>query len=295
MFDQGGRAHNDGGWAAVSKGRVTPVLAIPDMKGTMAIVVQRNKDPVRRGWTRRVAWITALLGLTAMLAVPATATHTYITSSDNAYNERGNSFNGYRVYLSAPRHSNSGNRGELGWEENINGRHWSYYAAQGNYISGNYTSSLYRSITTRGYKATVSANSRDNGYLTNRTSSNNWGADLHIVTHTNAGGGSYFLVMVDDATNTSSDRSLRTQMDIRVGDAVPGSDVQSTDNTGYTNWTNLAELRAAAPYNVYVEIIFHDTQSHVDWFGSGTNWAQSVTYHAWRYGYAIDKTLGYPR
>ncbi len=247
-----------------------------------------------RGGARNLAFAALLLALVAMLAPPASASHTTITSSDVSYNERDQAFNGYRVYLSSPRHSDSRYRGELGWEENINGRHWNVYAANGNYMNGSVSSSWSRSVTSRGYKVIVSANARDNGYLTNRSSSNNWGADVHLVTHTNAGGGSYFLTMVDDATATNNDLTLQDQLDIRVGDYVPGSDVQATDNSGYTNWTNLAELRANAPWNVYVELIFHDNQSHVDWLGEGTDWGRRVKYDTWRYGYAIDMALGYP-
>ncbi|MBX2880164.1 MAG: hypothetical protein KTR32_09550 [Granulosicoccus sp.] len=221
------------------------------------------------------------------------ASHTVVTDSDRSYNERGQAFNGYRVYLSSPTHIDSGNRGELGWEENINGRHWNTYAANGNYISGNYSTSQYRSLTSRGYKVIVSQNGRNGAFITNRNNSDNWGADVHIVTHTNAGRGNYLLVMIDDATSTAEDRELRAQLATRVGAGTPGRDVEATDNSGYSS--NLGELRAAAPYNAYVELVFHDNQSHVDWLGSGSNWGQAVKVHAWRYGFAVDRALGYPR
>ena len=264
----------------------------------MSTIPLRTARDSRQIVTRRlyamsiaVAVLSLVIGLLASHG--AYATHTFITSQDYEYGPIG-SDNGHKVYLSSPRHSNSGNRGELGWEENINGRHWNYYAAAGNYKDGNSSSSSTRSIRARGYHVKVSANSRDDGYLHNRTASDNWAADVHLVTHTNAGQGSYMLIMIDDQASTSADRSLRSRLDSRLGDQVPGTEVLATDNSGYTNNRNLAELSTDAEYNVYVELVFHDNQDHIDWFGSGDDWGRSVKYHAWRYGYAIDSALGYP-
>ena len=90
------------------------------------------------------------------------------------------------------------------------------------------------------------------------------------------------------------DRKLQSYMDSIVGSVVPGSEVLATDASGYTNNINLAELRASADYVVYVELFFHDNQSHVDWFGHGKNWGTAVKQHAWRYGFAVYLALGYP-
>ena len=246
-----------------------------------------------RHHTAKIVAAMLILGLGLAIGPGAHATHTAIISSDYEYRPIGGD-NLHKVYLSSPRHSDSGSRGELGWEENINGRHWNYYAAAGNYKDGVSSSSSTRSIRARGYHVKVSANSRDGGYMRNKTASDNWGADVHLVTHTNAGRGNYMLIMVDDETATSADRELRSQLDSRLGYQVPGTEVLATDNSGYTNERNLAELRADAEYNVYVELVFHDNQDHVDWLGSGDDWGRSVKHHAWRYGYAIDEALSYP-
>ncbi len=235
------------------------------------------------------------LSICTLINVNTFASHTVLTSSDVTFNEQGQAFNGNRVYLSSPTHTDSGSRGELGWEENINGRHWNSYAARNSYLLGSTSTSQYRSLTTRGYKVVVSQNERNGAFITNRNNSDNWGADVHLVTHTNAGAGDYFLVMVDDATNTASDRKLRSELALRVGAGTPGDERESTDNSGFTGNRNLGELTAAAPYTAYVELIFHDNQAHIDWMGSGTNWGQAVKQHAWRYGFAVDKTLDYPR
>ena len=262
----------------------------------MKIPSQALRDAPRMfGFARRqgVLLVAALIVGCLIGASPTAASHTIITSTDWTYSPYG-AANEEMVYLSAPRHTSSGNRGELGWEENINGRHWNFYAATGDYMLGSPSTSLYRNLRTRGYYVRVSANARDGGYMDNLNASNNWGATVHITTHTNAGGGNYMLIMVDNDTATAMDRELQTQMDLRVGSVVPGTEVLATDGGPYTNGINLAELSAAADSTVYVELIFHDNQSHVDWLGSGSDWGASVKYHAWRYGYAVDVALGYP-
>jgi len=197
------------------------------------------------------------------------ATHDVITSADRTYNERDVPFNGKRIYLSSPTHISSGSRGELGWEENINGRHWNAYAANGDFVGGQLSIARGRSLSSRGYRVIVSQNGRNGGFINNRNNSDNWGADVHIATHTNAGRGDYMLVMIDDETSTSLDQRLRSELLLRVGSS-------------------------AAPYNVYVELLFHDNQTHVDWLGSGSDWGRAVKRHAWRYGWAVDRALGYP-
>ena len=234
--------------------------------------------------------VTVLVAQLCVLSY-ADATHTVITSEERRFSPIGIS-NEKRVYLSSPRHKNSGRRGELGWEENINGRHWNYYAATGNYYKGKPSTSTDRNFRSRGYKVVVSPNSRDNGYMRNLEASDSWGADVHIATHTNAGRGNYMLVMVDDSTATNMDRKLQSKIVQAVGSVVPGREVQATDASGYTNGRDLAELSADAKYTVYVELFFHDNQTHVDWFGSGNDWGAAVKHHAWLYGYAVDQALG---
>ena len=251
----------------------------------------RFRERASRWRKHRITVGLAVIVASVVFVPQANASHTEIKSTDETFNSIGDD-NLHKVYLSSPRHLSSGDRGELGWEENINGRHWNRYAATGNYKNGSVSTSWTRNIRSRGFQVVVSANSRDDGYMQNRTASNNWGADVHLVTHTNAGGGDYMLIMVDDDTSTSLDTGLQGQIDIRLGDYVPGAEVLTTDDSPYVG--DLAELTANADYNVYVELIFHDNQSHVDWLGSGDDWASSVTHHAWRYGYAIDVALGYP-
>jgi hypothetical protein len=246
--------------------------------------------------------VASLLAGIAFGAPAISATHTEYTTSQKIfynYSERDykDSWNGHRVYLSSPTHTNSGSRGELGWDENINGRHWNMVAAATDYRNEVWSTSRYRNFRSRGYTVAVSENSKNGQFIQHRTDANNWNADVYVVTHTNATPSDYFLTMVDKQSNTANDRSLRSNMASKLGEAVPSSrdPIESTDASGYTNWSNLGELSSTnqADYVVYNEVIFHDNQNHVNWFGKGSDWKQP-TNNAWRYGWAVDSTLEYP-
>ncbi len=162
-------------------------------------------------------------------------------------------FNGYRVFLSSPRHADSGSRGECtnpGRQENVNGRFWNWYAANGNSVGTYYdTTNRSRNLHSRGYSVRVSKNSKDNGYLENSQTSANWGSHIHVVTHTNALGGcgnaaDYLLTI----WNQANDHQLADIFRPNLNSAIPGST---------TNWqdTGLAELNTNRPLgDVYIEL-----------------------------------------
>ena len=249
-----------------------------------------------------------LIGTTALLmgfivgsGPTASAGHTEYTFETSTYDagafdDDRDGFNGMKVYLSSPRHTDSGSRGELGWDENINGRLWNTTAAQSSLLAGSETTSRFRNIGARGYNVKVSGNARDGAIVANVREANNWGADVYVTSHTNAGGGDYFLTMTDQNGSTL-DRALRASMATHLGESVPtGTSVrQATDAGPFTNGRNLAELGAsnAASYVVYNEVIFHDNAEHVTWFGAEGDDLR-VTFNAWRYGWAVDMALGYP-
>lgn len=229
-----------------------------------------------------------------VLLEPAGASHTVITPNDIEWNVTSN--NGVRVYLSSPRHSDSGNRGELGWEENINGRHWNNYAANGNYVNGHYSTNTFRNLRVRTYAVRLSGNARDS-WVFNRDASYAWGSDVHLVTHTNAGGGNYLLVMYD-ADDPQSGLNLASLLRDRLDPHLPGVAVAAPDVQYTYNSISLGELddhSLAAPHRAFTELIFHDNASHVSYLGSGWNWWGAVALDAWRYGRVIDEYLGYPR
>jgi hypothetical protein len=230
----------------------------------------------------------AALGIAAsMLALSssvALATHTDVTTG--TYTFSPSPWNGYKVFLSAPTHGDSGSRGECGWEENINGHHWSYYAGSVN------TGSL-GSFYNREYDVAVSNNPRTETEYTNHVAyANNWGADVYIITHTNANvgcgdGSSYLLVMPRSTVPNSV--GLASELLADLDPATPG---------GQNSWNcdTLYEcLYANAMHRAYVELFFHTNLSAVNWFqGDGVEGHGGVT-ESWRYGTAVDNRLGYPR
>lgn len=197
-------------------------------------------------------------------------------------------FNGFKVFLSSPRHADSGNRGECmnpGRQENVNGRQFGWRAGNGNFYDGakQPTWSI-RNLHGRGYKVFLSRNSKDNGYLLNRDKSRNWGSTVHIITHTNAAGGcdsnaSYLLAI----WNQDNDRRLARKLGSILNENVPGS---------YQNWqsTGLAELSTNATRgDAYIELQFHDNQATQSWL-----YDKAHKQAAYMYGLALDDRFGYP-
>jgi hypothetical protein len=132
----------------------------------------------------------------------------------------------------------------------------------------------------------VSRNSRDDGYLANRTTSQNWGSDIHIVSHTNAvsgGCGSSSSNYLYTAYNqTASDKPLATDLGTQLNPDVPSTwtQVQRTD---------LSELSTNATYgDAYVEIQFHTYQPTQSWLFS------QYIYATADYGIGVDVRLNYP-
>lgn len=217
---------------------------------------------------------------TPILGIVTTTDYFYPSSGEDPYN-------GYRVYLSSPRHGNSGSRGECynpGREENQNGRQFNWRAANGNFIGEAYTrTNPRRNLHSRGYYVAVSPNTRDNRYRANRDASRNWGSDLHIVTHTNASNGcnssaSYLLTLYDE----SNDQTFASNLGSALNPGVPSS-------WSHRRRTDLAELGTGATFgDAYVELQFHDNQSAQTWLYGETHKA------AWRYGYGVDQYLSYP-
>jgi hypothetical protein len=208
-----------------------------------------------------------------------------ISDVSETFEPRAVPWNGVRVYLSSPRHASSGSRGECGWEENINGRIFNLYAADLN-TEGD-------TLTTRGYEARVSPNSRDDGWRLNRDESDNWGADVHIPTHTNANVGcgdtaQYVLVMFKSGNTNSV--GLTQDLLRRLDPVVPG---------GQNSWNcdTLGECAAAAPHVAYLELFFHTNKAATEWFDgpSSDPEATGAMDASPQLGAAVDDHLGSPR
>lgn len=198
--------------------------------------------------------------------------------------QNGEAWNGYKVFLSSPRHLSSGTRGECGWEENINGREW-------NWESAFFSSAGGGNIAYRGYDVVVSGNQKDDGFVANRTEGNNYGANIYIVTHSNATSGrcnsaQYLLVMYRSGNNNSI--GLKNRLLEWVDPVVPGGNNSwNCDGLSECNNNNLA------PHRAYVELFFHTNQAGVNWFQCCNVHGAAIP-NGWRYGAAIDTHLNYP-
>lgn len=240
-----------------------------------------------------------IAGATAVIAFTLSSASAHDDSDTNVYGitsvtdyfypsgSYDDPYNGVRVYLSSPRHSNSGSRGECmnpGRQENENGRGFNWRAANGNYIGTTYDATSHgRNLHARGYYVAVSPNSKDDGFIANRTASQNWGSDIHIITHTNAGKNcpdtSNYLLTIYEHSN---DHTLAEQLGLTLDYYVPGP-------RSIWQRTDLSELETNATYgDAYVELQFHSNQTTQSWLYSHAHEA------AWRYGTAVDIRLAYP-
>lgn len=86
--------------------------------------------------------------------------------------------------------------------------------------------------------------------------SNAWGADLHYVAHTNAGGGSYSLLMVYDRGTAYgyAEKLAARRREIYSGNVKINVD---------TRWAELQQTVAPA---IYDEMVFHDNAEQITWF-----------------------------
>jgi hypothetical protein len=240
-----------------------------------------------RAGGRRAKAIALAVGLALLLAACHKGPYPEVTAETVTFG--GATGNGVRVYLSSPRHASSGSRGECGWEENVNGRTANVWTASAD-------TSSYKGLAGRDYLAYVSGNAHDDGWRLNRDESNNLGAQVHVVTHTNAFEGcgnaaQYVLVMFKEGDVNSI--GLRDELVAKLDPVVPG---------GRNSWNCfgvLGECSANAAHVAYVELFFHTNKAATDWFqGSHNNKCDQGC--GWQAGGkaladAIDDHLGNPR
>lgn len=88
--------------------------------------------------------------------------------------------------------------------------------------------------------------------------SNDWGADIHIPIHTNAGGGNGTVVFVykKNAENCAKAQPIYNE----VQSITPG-----TIDYGVREYSDLAELNATNAVAVYIEVDFHDNKDIAKW------------------------------
>jgi hypothetical protein len=250
-------------------------------------IIGGGARPPRHGRRRRAKAGVLLVGFALLLGACHKSPYPEITAETKAFG--GEAGHGTRVYLSSPRHSSSGSRGECGWEENVNGRTANMWAATAD-------TSTDQGLAGRNYLAYVSPNAKDDGWLKNRDESNNLGAQVHVPVHTNAHVGcgdtaQYVLVMFKQGDANST--GLRDQLLAELDPVVPG---------GRNSWNCfgvLGECSADAPHVAYVELFFHTNKAATDWF-MGSHDGKCTQGCGWRTGGigladAIDDHLGNPR
>lgn len=88
--------------------------------------------------------------------------------------------------------------------------------------------------------------------------SNQWGADIHIPIHTNAGGGAGTVVFVYN--NAPANLNVATAIYNAVQLVTPG-----TTNYGVRPYPELAEINGTMCLCVYIEVDFHDNADIAKW------------------------------
>ncbi|MEC4817060.1 MAG: hypothetical protein SAK29_27895 [Scytonema sp. PMC 1069.18] len=204
------------------------------------------------------------------------------------------SWNGYKVYLSPARHTDTGSRGECkSRNENNMAAYSASQATSGSYYQDVFNSSSpYRNLRARGYKVRIG-----NGTLRSAIdNSNAWGADLHIPLHSNADTGGQcnrttanrFGTVIIYYNGSSRGQAFANDLRQSIGPSSPGSSDITCRNPGDPCTTiNLGELSQTRAIAGYVEAEYHTWNTGVDWL--------TLPSWQWRIGRAVDQFLNYPR
>ena len=111
-------------------------------------------------------------------------------------------------------------------------------------------------LKANGYTVKVGDNSKEGSYTNRVTDSNNWGADVHVCIHTNAGGGKGTEVFC--WPGNENNKYVKYVYN-RVAKLTPTSDRGIKSNNG------LYEIKNTKATCVYVECEFHDSKTTEDW------------------------------
>ena len=107
-----------------------------------------------------------------------------------------------------------------------------------------------------GYEVKVGSSVKENSYKNRVKESNEWGADLHIPIHTNAGGGEGTLML---CYPTRINNRYVTSIYNEVAELTP------TKDRGIQTSKNLYEINATKCVTAYLECEFHDNEETEKW------------------------------
>ena len=107
-----------------------------------------------------------------------------------------------------------------------------------------------------GYEVKVGSSVTENSYKNRVKESNEWGADLHIPIHTNAGGGKGTLML---CYPTRINNRYVTSIYKEVSELTP------TEDRGIKTAKNLYEINATKCVTAYLECEFHDNEDTEKW------------------------------
>ena len=113
-----------------------------------------------------------------------------------------------------------------------------------------------RYLESNGYEVKVGSSVKENTYKDRVKESNEWGADLHIPIHTNAGGGKGTLMM---CYPTRINNRYVYNIYKEVAELTP------TEDKGIKATSNLYEINATKCVTAYLECEFHDNEDTEKW------------------------------
>jgi len=225
----------------------------------------------------------------AVLGVTFINSSVGVAGATSYHDEYGTSYNGYKVFLSPAYHTATpGARGEC---QNKVER----YMAQNNATEAGFEHWSGFSITERGFKVAIGFGSP----TANKNDSNSWGADIHVLMHSNSSPGGCGAISTGSAGThviykSTSGSTLAGHMRDKVGTATgsygspsPGTnDLKCHVSSNCTIPDCLIELCSTTAVAAYLEQEFHNWDSGINWLVA-TNWQERI-------GWAIDVHLGYP-
>lgn len=110
-----------------------------------------------------------------------------------------------------------------------------------------------------GYEVKVGTSIKENTYKDRVKESNEWGSDLHIPIHTNAGGGKGTLML---CYPTRVNNKYVNEIYKEVANITP------TEDRGIIPSKNLYEINATKCLTPYLECEFHDNEETENWIDS---------------------------